>query len=140
MSTKKSQLRSHHYCVFSLSYHLVLVTKHRRKCFTKGILERLNEISANICDKWSVDLVEFGGEADHIHLIIETYPSIDLSKFVNNLKTVSSRLTRKEFAEHLGKFYWKPVLWTRAYCILSVGGSPLEKIQQYIQDQDTPEK
>ena len=59
---------------------------------------------------------------------------------MNNLKTASSPLTRKEFAEHLGKFYWKPVLWTRAYCILSAGVSPREKIQQYTQNQNTPDE
>ena len=79
-STNIFQLRTYHHCIFNLSYHLVLVIKYLRKCFTKGILERLNQISANICDKRSVDLVEFGGDEDHIHLLIETYPSLDLSK------------------------------------------------------------
>jgi len=35
--------RSQH-CVFSLRYHLVIVTKYRRKVITKKMVERLNEI------------------------------------------------------------------------------------------------
>lgn len=129
------KLHSHHHCVFDLKYHLVLVTKYRRKCFTKNILKSLETISQNICKKWDVDLIEFGGEADHIHILFAAYPNIDLSKFVNNLKTVSSRLIRKEYKEQLAKFYWKPVLWTRAYCLLSSGGAPIDVIKQYIQSQ-----
>ncbi|AUB44189.1 REP element-mobilizing transposase RayT (plasmid) [Nostoc flagelliforme CCNUN1] len=32
----------------------------------------------------------------------------------------------EEFAEHINKFYWKPVFWTGAYCVISDGGAPLE--------------
>lgn len=54
---------------------------------------------------------------------------------MNTLKTISSRELRKEFAAELAKHYWKPVLWTRAYCILSAGGAPLDVIRKYIQNQ-----
>lgn len=140
MSIKISQLKSHHHCVFNITYHLVLVTKYRHKCFTKTILDRLQEISKGVCDKWDIDLIEFGGESDHIHLLLETHPNVQPSKFVNNLKTVTSRMIRKEFSEHMKKFYWKPVLWTRAYCILTAGGAPLSIIKSYIENQETPQK
>jgi putative transposase len=80
-------------------------------------------------------LLEFGGEADHVHLLFSAYPNLDLSKFINNLKTVSSRMIRKNFPEHLKGFYYKPVLWTRAYCLLSTGGATIEIIEKYIQNQ-----
>ena len=127
--------RSHYHCVFNLNYHLVLVTKYRRRCFTKLMRERLFEISQTICSRWDIELKEFGGESDHIHLLVSCHTSMQLSKFVNNLKTVTSRLIRKEFSDELKKYYWRPVLWTRAYCIVSVGGAPLEIIKRYINDQ-----
>jgi putative transposase len=137
MKTNKINVnfRSHYHCVFDLKYHLVLVTKYRRKCFSKSMLLRLESICKELCEKWDIILEEFGGENDHIHLLISAHPSMQLSIFVNNLKTVSSRLIRKEFADHLAKFYWKPVLWTRAYCLLTSGGAPLEIIKKYIQNQ-----
>jgi len=85
-------------------------------------------------------LVEFGGESDHIHIMLVMHPNIMPSKLVNNLKTVSSRLMRKEFSEHLAKFYWKPVMWSRAYCLISTGGAPIEALKQYIQNQDQPKE
>lgn len=138
MSKQTKNFHAHHHCVYSIHLHLVFVTKYRRKCFTKEILNRLEQICENICNKWDVKLIEFGGEKDHVHLLIGIHPSMMPSKFVNNLKTVSSRLIRKEFAEHIKRYYWKPVLWTRAYCMISAGGAPLEVIKRYIENQEMP--
>ena len=94
-----------------------------------------------MCGKWETEPKEFGAEADHVHLMLDMHPNIMPNKFVNNLKTVSSRLMRKEFEEHLKKYYWKkPVLWTRAYCLITDGGAPLEVLKEYIQKQERPEK
>ena len=86
--------------VYNLSIHLVLVTKYRKKVISKAILKRLEEIFTNTCDKWECRLVEFNGEADHVHLLIDINPKVQLSAFANNLKTVSSRFIRKEFPIH----------------------------------------
>lgn len=83
--------------VYSLTAHLVLVTKYRRKVINQPILDRLNEIFRNTLEKWDCQLVEFNGEADHVHLLIDYPPHTQLSKLIANLKTVSSRLIRKEF-------------------------------------------
>ena len=136
----KAQLKSHYHCVFDMKYHLVLVSKYRKKCFTSEILSRLHVILEDLCDKWSVDLIEFNGEDDHVHLLLSLHPSVMPSQLINNLKTVTSRLLRKEYSEHFQQFYWKkPGIWTRAYCLLSVGGAPLDVLKKYIQDQERPE-
>ncbi len=116
----------------------MLVTKYRKKCLTKAILKRCKEICNEQCDLWSIQCLEFGGEVDHVHLLIEMHPNIMPSKFINSLKTVTSRLLRKEFSAHFEKYYWKPVLWTRAYCLISAGGAPLSVLKEYIQKQNTP--
>ena len=131
----KNNYKSHYHCVYKLQYHLVLVTKYRKKCFTALISKELKEILTNVCAKWSCNLLEFGGEEDHIHLLFEAHPAMDLSKFINNLKTVSSRMIKKKHQNHFDKFYWKPALWTRAYCLLTAGGANLETIKKYIEKQ-----
>jgi len=75
------------------------------------------------------------GESDHVHLLVDATPNIQPSRLVNTLKTISSREIRKEFAEELRQHYWKPVLWSRAYCIVSAGGAPLSILKQYIEGQ-----
>ncbi len=121
-----------------MKYHLVLVTKYRNKCFTNDILNSLELICKNQCEKWSVELIEFGGESDHIHLLLGLNPTIEPAKFINSLKTVTSRLIRKQYTEHLKNYYWKPVLWSRAYCLLTAGGAPLDTLKEYIENQDRP--
>lgn len=131
-------MRSHFHCVYKMQFHLVLVTKYRNKCFTDEILTRLEEILREQCKKWDVDLVQFGAESDHCNLLLELHPNIEPAKLVNSLKTVSSRLLRKEYADHLAKYYWKPVLWARGYCLLTTGGASLEILESYIANQDRP--
>jgi putative transposase len=136
---KKQQIKTLNHCAFNLNYHLVIVTKYRRKCITAAMLTRLKTISCDIAEKWQCELLEFNGEADHLHLLLSLNPKVAPSVFVNNLKTVTSRLIRKEFASHLKKIYWKkPVFWSRTYCILSCGGAPLSVIKQYIEQQASP--
>lgn len=137
---KNTLTKSHFHAVYKLNYHLVLVTKYRHQCINKDMLARLREIFEDQCANWSIELMEFNGESDHIHLLLNAHPALDLSKLINSMKTVSSRLIRKEFATHLKKYYWKPVFWTRAYCLLTCGGAPLEIIKQYIERQDKPKK
>lgn len=93
------------------------------------MLDELQLILEVHCEKWGVKLLEFGGESDHVHLLVEFSPTIQPSKFINNLKTVSSRLLRKMFATHLATYYWKPILWSRSYYLLSVGGAPIETLK-----------
>ena len=137
---KNTITKSHFHAVYKLNYHLVLVTKYRHQCINKDMLARLREIFEEQCENWSIELLEFNGESDHVHLLLNAHPALDLSKLINSMKTVSSRLIRKEFATHLKKYYWKPVFWTRAYCLLTCGGAPLEIIKQYIEKQDKPNK
>jgi putative transposase len=132
------RLKTANNAAFRLSYHLVLVTKYRRKCLTGAMLEELREKVVQVCQRWGCEMVEFSGEADHVHLLFEATPTVEPAKFVNNLKTVTSRSLRKHHAEHLGQFYRKRVLWSGSYAIMTAGGAPLEVLKQYIQGQRKP--
>ena len=99
------------------------------------MLDEAHRIFSKICQTHGCELVEMNGEADHVHLLVDANPNIRPSAMVNTLKTISSRELRRKFGEHLARFYSKPVLWHRAYCILSAGGAPLEVLKKYIQNQ-----
>ena len=131
-------LNALYHCVYSLTYHLVIVTKYRKKCLTAPMLESFEAQARERCEAWGGKVLELNGEADHVHLLLELPPSIALAGFVNALKTGTSRRLRNDFTQHLARFYTKPVLWSRSYCILSSGGAPLEVLKRYIQDQDRP--
>lgn len=92
---KSQDLNTLNHCTFSIQAHLVIVTKYRKKVITADILDRLHEIFTDLMKKWGCELIEFNGESDHVHLLISVKPDIQPSKLVNNLKTVSSRLIRR---------------------------------------------
>lgn len=124
--------------VSDLKCHLVLTTKYRRKILTDAMLTRLEEIFMALMDKWEGRLVEFNGESDHVHLLLQYNPQTEPSKLINNLKTVSSRYLRKEFAIEVNKVYWKDVFWTNGYFVASCGGITVEQLKQYIEEQERP--
>ena len=121
--------------VYTLTVHIVFVTKYRRKVINESMLKRLKEIFQETCNKWECQLVEFNGEADHVHLLINFSPQVQLSKLIANLKTVSSRLLRKDFKVELERVYSKPIFWSGSYFVASCGGVTIETLRKYVENQ-----
>lgn len=132
---QSQDLKTLYHCVYSLQYHLVLVTKYRRKCLNQEMRERLKELFLGLCQKWECELKECNGEEDHMHLLVSLTPKVTPSVFVNNLKTVSARMLRKEYEVELRSFYKERVLWSRTYCMVTCGGAPLSVLKRYIENQ-----
>jgi putative transposase len=124
--------------VSDLKAHLVLTTKYRCKVLTGEMLQRLTDVVIDLCEKWNCKMIEFNGEADHIHLLFQYYPQLELPKFISNIKSVSSRRLRSEFADQVWRFYRKPVLWNESYFIASCGGVTVSVLKRYIEQQDSP--
>lgn len=135
---KSNDLRTGRHCVFSMHIHLVFVTKYRRKVFTKVIIEDLREIFDKVCGDFEATLVEFDGQNDHVHLLVHYPPKVSVSKLVNSLKGVSSRLIRHKKYSSISKALWEGSLWSPSYFAGSCGGAPLSIIKQYIESQETP--
>ena len=131
--------KSSSHAVFNIKLHIVLVTKYRRKTLTPELLDYLKEAFSDCLTAWRCKLVEFGGEPDHVHLLVDIHPALDISVLINNLKTASARRARNRFAEHLAVFYQKPLFWHRAYFVGSVGGATLETVRAYVDAQGTEE-
>lgn len=134
---KSSEIRTGRHCVFMMHVHLVFVTKYRKKVFTAEILDAAKQIFSDVCTDFETKLVEFEGEKDHVHLLVEYPPKVSVSVLVNSLKGVSSRHLRKRYPE-LADNYYKGVLWSPSYFAGSCGGAPLDVIRQYIEQQDRP--
>jgi putative transposase len=133
-------LKTASHAAFRIRYHLVFVIKYRHPVLTAQMLERLQEVFSHVATKWRCELIEFGGESDHVHLLVEAHPSMDLSRFAGNLKTVSARRMRNEFSDHLRTYFWKPYFWSRSYAVLSVGtGAPLQTLIEYVRAQERPD-
>ncbi len=130
-----SDLRRGRYCVFLMHVHLVFVTKYRRNVFTKKILDDLKKVFFSICTDFEAHLIEFEGEGDHVHLLVEYPPKVAVSKLVNSLKGVSSRLIRKKGYPSIQNALWEGSLWSPNYFAGACGGASLAIVDQYIEQQ-----
>jgi putative transposase len=137
---KSQPVKSLSHAVYLLRLHIVLVTKYRRKVLTPKILSYAEKVFSGILESWRCRLIEFGGEEDHVHLLIDIHPALNISTLINNLKSASSRRIRNEFPDHIKRFYWKPVFWHRAYFAGTVGKVTLETVRRYVEQQGTKEK
>lgn len=132
-------MKTSNHAAYSLTYHVVLAVKYRNNCINAEMLNRLRSVFARVCLAWRCELKECSGERDHVHLLIEAHPSMNLARMIGNLKTVSARAVRKEFASHLARFFWKKQFWNSAYAVVSAGGhANIEQLMQYIRCQDEP--
>ncbi|MDM9379736.1 IS200/IS605 family transposase [Chlorogloeopsis sp. ULAP01] len=137
----KTKFRKASHAVFSIHLHVILVAKYRKDVITQDILSKLQEVLSRVCEKRKCMLLEFSGEENHVHLLIDFHPDNNISQLVGSLKSASSRIIRKEFQDYLKSFYWKakdPSFWTDAYSVVSVGGAPLEIVKEYIRAQEKP--
>lgn len=133
-------VKSSSHSVYSLKVHIVFVTKYRRPILDAALQDYLRQAFAEILADWRCTLLEFGAEADHVHLLVDIHPALNLSVLINNLKTATARRARNRFGEQLARFYRKPQFWHRAYYVGSVGGASLETVRHYVESQGTTEK
>lgn len=131
-------VRTGRHVVHNLHAHLVFVTKYRRGVFTDAMLARCEEIMREVCTDFEVELGEFNGADNHVHLLVHYPPKVALSKLVNSLKGVSARLLRKEYDAHVRQYLWGGHFWSGSYFAGSVGGAPLTVLKQYIEQQNRP--
>jgi putative transposase len=120
--------------VYALHYHLVLVTKYRRKVFDGAIVERLKDIFYNIGQKFGVEILMQEPNKDHIHILFAAKPTTELTKFINALKGASANRLFHEFPE-LKKKLWGGHLWGQSYCLLTTGQVSLDVLKKYVESQ-----
>jgi putative transposase len=130
-----SDLRYERHSVSDLRIHLVCVTKYRGKIFNAESLNLIEKSFREVALKMNFQVLEFNGETDHIHVLIEYPPKLSISQIVNAVKGVSSRRYGQAGFE---KPYGKDALWSPSYFVSSVGGASLEILKSYIQNQKKP--
>ena len=133
------RLDTNNHSVFKLCFYMILVVKYRRKVLTSAVTDRLKEIFLYIAPSYNITLKEWNFESDHIHILVDSQPNTSFSKFINAYKSASSRLIKKEFPG-IREQLWKEMFWSKSYCLLSIGGAPLEVLKKYIESQKGSEE
>ncbi|MBB6669440.1 IS200/IS605 family transposase [Cohnella nanjingensis] len=133
------KLDTNNHSVFLLNYHLILCIKYRRKVITNTISEYAKGVFERIGENYHITVSEWNHDNDHIHVLFKAHPNTELSKFVNAYKSASSRLIKKDFPA-VTEQLWKEYFWSKSYCLVTVGGAPLEVLKTYIENQGKEEK
>ncbi|WP_372810721.1 IS200/IS605 family transposase [Litorivivens sp.] len=131
-------MNSGSHMVYRLYTHIIFVTKYREKKFEDRTLNTLESILRLLCEKRGSKIVEFNGESDHVHFLLDYHPDTSVSQLICILKSGSSRQLKLHHPE-LNQFAWrKNALWSTGYFVCSVGGVPIEVLKKYIEQQDRP--
>lgn len=121
--------------VYDLKYHLVWITKYRKKVLRGDVAEKTRELIREVCKANDVEIIKGHVSQDHVHLFVSVPPNISISQLMQFIKGKSSRKLLFAFRE-LQKQYWGQHLWARGYFACSSGNITDEMIMQYIDNQD----
>ena len=128
-----------HTC-YDCRYHIVRITKYRKKRINSELKEVLSEKLHEICEELFVKMIRVGMEDDHVHL----YVSIPLTTWyipdvIQKLKWRTSKELWEmgEYKNHFKEFYRKEWVWKRAvwYFICTVWEVNDKLIKEYVESQ-----
>lgn len=128
------KLDSNNHSVFLLYYHLVLVVKYRRNVFDDDMSDYAKDMFVRLSENYNITLVEWNHDVDHVHILFKAHPNTEMTKFINAYKSASSRLIKRDFPQ-VKKKLWKGMFWSRSFCLLTTGGSPIDVVKTYIENQ-----
>ena len=128
------ELKRNSNAVYILNYHLILVVKYRKKVFTNNeIVERTKELMRKISAENDVEVINQECGDDHIHLMISTKPTTQLTKYVNLLKGHSARALRKEY--DFSDVLYGDSFWSDSYYLATCGNVSIDTLYNYIDNQ-----
>ncbi len=121
--------------VYALQYHFVQVVKYRKAVFLDNkIIDFLKQKTKEISTTFDVDIINQECDTDHIHIIFKAKPILVIPKYLNALKTITSREIKKNFPE-IKKKLWKEMFWSRSYFLATTGQVTLDQLKKYVESQ-----
>lgn len=127
---KLINLKNNRHSYYNLKYNLILVTKDNRECINKEMEKKIDVIFKELVENKNGSILDFHSRANFIYLYFELPVNLNLADFLTNLKTVSSRLIRRDFKEYLKEFYENSGFWSENYCIFT----ERDKFKEYIEE------
>ena len=134
-----SRFKTLSHTIYECKYHIVICPKYRYRIFKGEICEYTRQQIYVLCkQKELVEVVELNIQDDHIHLILSIPPKYRVSSMMGYVKgKLSLRLFQRY--DKLGKRYWGRHLWSRGYCVSTVGLNE-EQIRRYVKHQEKIDK
>ena len=126
------EVRSNNNVIYRCAYHVVWCSKYRRPVIEGDVADRLKQIIREVTAERECNIIELETMPDHVHLLVECDPQYGIHRLVKQIKGRSSRVLRQEFPSLKSRL---PTLWTNSYFVATVGGTTLEVVKQYVENQ-----
>jgi len=118
-----------------LLYHLVFPVKYRRKVIDGQVSEYIKEVCLDLGDRFEIQFVEIGTDEDHVHFLIQSVPTLSVSKIVQIIKSITAREVFQRHPE-VKKELWGGNFWTSGFYANTVGEyGNKEIIKKYVENQ-----
>jgi len=133
------EFRKLSHSIYECKYHIVFCPKYRYRVLRGEVAEYVTREIYLLCNhKEGVEVVEANVQADHVHLVLTIPPKYAVSNLMGYLK---GKLAIRVFNryEYLRKRYWGGKLWSRGYCVSTVGLDE-DKIRRYVKWQEAKEQ
>jgi putative transposase len=125
--------KSHNVTV--LIYHLVLPAKYRRVVFDDHVDDVLKEVCLDIEKRYQIKFLEIGTDEDHVHFLVQSVPTYNVTKIVTIIKSLTAREVFKRCPQ-VKKKLWGGEFWTDGYYVSTVGKHGNENtISDYVKEQ-----
>ena len=121
--------------VYALQYHLVQVVKYRRDVLIDDkLIDLLKQKVKEISSTFDVEILDQECDKNHIHIIFKAKPTLNIPKYLNTIKTITSREIRRNFPE-VKKKLWKNAFWSPSYFLATTGQVTLDQLKKYVESQ-----
>jgi len=125
--------------LYQCKYHIIFCPKYRYRILTGDIASYVTQEIYRLCNqKVDIEVLEANVQADHVHLVISIPPKYAVSRVMGYLKGKLALRVLSRYPQ-LRKRYWGNHLWSRGYCVSTVGVDE-DKIRKYVKWQERKEK
>jgi putative transposase len=111
-----------------LYLHLVWATWNRAPLLTPRLIEAVDRSIRAECVRMRVEVIAFGGVADHVHLLVRIPTTISVADLVKQVKGSSSHM--------LGQRMRVAFRWQGRYGAFSLSTSHVDRIRNYVLNQE----
>jgi putative transposase len=112
------------------------VVKYRREVFeSDNIINDVKKYINQIAENNEVTIIEQECGVDHVHILFRGYPGLDMTNFINILKSHSSREIRKKYTDFLSDKLWGEHFWSPSYFLATTGNVTIDTLKEYVENQ-----
>jgi len=109
--------------------------KYRRKALVnEAIVDLLKQQVKQISETYKVLVLNIEADKDHFHLLFKAHPQLGFTKYINTIKTITSREIQRNYPE-VKKLLWAGTFWSPSYFLTTTGQVTLDQLKKYVESQ-----